>query len=74
MANQKFEGGKNDIATEPSEYAMNRFVQKSSDASAWSMPSTRRFANMVHLNVVDYGLLAMLLITIVSIGATLTGK
>ena len=51
---------------------MNRFIQNLSDASAWSRSPTRRSANV--LNVVDYGLLAMLLITLVSIGATLVGN
>ena len=72
LVNKKFGGGKNYITTEPSECAMNRFMQNSSDASAWSRSPTRRSANV--LNVVDYGLLAMLLITLVSIGATLVGN
>ncbi len=46
-------------------------IQNSNDAPAWSGSPTRRSAYVVHLNAVDYGLLAMLFITLVSIGATL---
>ncbi len=67
MANTKFGGGKTYLTTEPSECAMHRFMQNMSDASASRSP-------VVHLHAVDYGLLAMLLITLVAIGATLAGN
>ena len=50
---------------------MNRFMQYANDAAA-SRFSHRRSANM--LNAVDYGLLAMLLVTLVLIGGTLVGE
>ena len=46
---------------------MYRFMQNMSDASASRSP-------VVHLNAVDYGLLAMLLITLVAFGASLAGN
>ncbi|HWJ18164.1 MAG TPA: hypothetical protein VNR65_05485 [Geobacterales bacterium] len=53
---------------------MSRFIQNASDAFASSRSPTRQFANVIKLNAVDYGLLAMLLVTLVSIGATLVGN
>jgi hypothetical protein len=51
---------------------MNHFIENLSKASAWSRSPTRRSAN--GFNAVDYGLLAMLLITLVSIVVTLVGN
>jgi hypothetical protein len=48
---------------------MNNAIQNVSNASASSSASTRRF--VIVFNAVDYGLLAMLLVTLVSIGASL---
>ncbi len=46
---------------------MYRFIQNMSDASASRSP-------VVHLHAVDYGLLAMLLVTLVAFGATVAGN
>ena len=51
---------------------MHRFMQNASDASAWPRSQTRRSTRVV--NLVEYGLLAMLTITLISIGATLAGN
>ena len=67
MENTKFGGGKTYLTTEPSECAMYRFIQNMSDASASRSP-------VVHLKAVDYGLLAMLLVTLVAFGATVAGN
>jgi hypothetical protein len=53
---------------------MSRSIQNPSYAPACSGSPTRRSVYVVHLSAVDYGLLAMLLITLVSIGATLVGN
>ena len=47
---------------------MNNALQNVSNASASNSSSTRQF---VVFSAVDYGLLAMLLVTLVSIGASL---
>ncbi len=51
---------------------MHRFAQHTSSASAWPRPRRRRSANLA--NVVEYGILAMLLMTLVSFGATFLGN
>ena len=57
------------MTTVSDEFAMHRLVQNASDAPTSSKSPTRTFV----LNPVDYGLLAMLLATLVLFGATLVG-
>jgi len=72
LPNKKFGGGNNYITTEPSEYPMHRLTQNTSNAYARRGYHSRRSANLI--NAVEYGLLAMLIISLVSIGATLAGS
>ena len=51
---------------------MHRFTQNTSSASAWPRSRTRRSTDLAY--VVEYGLLAMLVICFVSFGATFVGN
>ncbi len=51
---------------------MHRFTQDTRDAYAWSSSHSRRSTSLI--TVVEYGLLVMLLMSLVSIGATLMGS
>lgn len=60
------------MRTEQSEYAISRFSQNASHAFA--RPRSRGYRSADLANVVEYGLLTMVSITLVSIGATLAGN
>jgi Flp pilus assembly pilin Flp len=51
---------------------MQRFIQETRDAQAWRGPQTRRSPDGA--NIVEYGLLAMLVAILVATGATLMGN
>ncbi len=51
---------------------MNRFTQDTSETQVWFGSNTRRSSSLA--GAVEYGLLAMLIITLTSIGATLLGN
>jgi Flp pilus assembly pilin Flp len=51
---------------------MQHFMQDERSAQAWSMHQTRRSANAA--NTVEYGLMALLLATLIATGATLMGN
>jgi Flp pilus assembly pilin Flp len=63
--------GKVSITTELSEYAMQRFTQSTGDAPGWASPQRGRPASAA--GAIEYGLMAMLIVTLVSIGATFLG-
>ncbi len=51
---------------------MYRSTQNTADARAWPKPQTRRSTGVAQ--VIEYGLLAMLIMTVVAIGATFAGS
>lgn len=51
---------------------MYRSTHNTGNAHAWHKPQTRRSTDLAH--VIEYGLMAMLVLTVVAIGATFAGS